>query len=203
MEQMTVEQIEEPTARLAAARIKSTHQQEMEAMMRGAGQQIPDEPTWPSFAVRKLRARLCVEEGIFELLQALHIKLVVWLPDGSPLELNNPETGTVIAHDFLGEVGSCEPKSRADLVRKLTAIADACIDSSVVTRGTLSACGIADELLLREVDGNNLLKFRPGHSIDAGGKLCKPADHQPPRLGAIIEAQIPLDGDVHPGDVEL
>ena len=64
----------------------------------------------------------------------------------------------------------------------LCAIVDGCCDLSVVTIGTLSACGVPDELFLKLVDENNLAKFGDGHSIREDGKLIKPSDHKPPAI---------------------
>ena len=64
-------------------------------------------------------------------------------------------------------------------------VADGCGDLSVVTIGTLSACGIADEPILETIDANNLMKFAPGHRIDEFGKLIKPQElSEPGSLGS-------------------
>jgi hypothetical protein len=56
----------------------------------------------------------------------------------------------------------------------------------VVTIGTLSALGISDGALLKEVDLNNLDKFGDGHSLRDDGKLIKPLWHLPPAIGHIL-----------------
>ena len=68
----------------------------------------------------------------------------------------------------------------------LVAIADGCADLSVVTIGTLVACGIPDRDLLWEVDVNNLKKFAPGLTIREDGKLIRPPDHPPPDIERVL-----------------
>jgi hypothetical protein len=95
---------------------------------------------------------------------------------------------TIHALGFGLQVGELKPRPGGiDLVD----IADGCGDLSVVTIGTLSACGIEDEPVLREIDENNLTKFRPGHTIDEFGKLLKPADHKPPDLAGVLREMKP------------
>ena len=69
----------------------------------------------------------------------------------------------------------------------LVEIADGCADISVVTIGTLIACGIKDKKLIEVVDQNNLDKFGPGHSYRADGKLIKPPGHTKPDIQQIID----------------
>lgn len=64
----------------------------------------------------------------------------------------------------------------------LVEIVDGCLDVSVVTIGTLVACGVKDKRLLEIVDKNNLDKFGPGHTIREDGKVIKPPNHKPPTL---------------------
>ncbi len=69
----------------------------------------------------------------------------------------------------------------------LTEIVDGCADISVVTMGTLIACGVPDVALLEMVDANNLAKFGPGSLIREDGKLIKPAGHTPPDIAGFLE----------------
>ncbi len=84
-------------------------------------------------------------------------------------------------------------RKEATLIEKfepnLKEIADGCADISVVTIGTLIACGIHDAELLKAVDRNNLDKFGPGHSIREDGKLIKPPGHKPPDILQILRNQ--------------
>lgn len=154
--------------------IKSIHQQRIEEFMRRADglapgkQGIPEKPEVPAEAVRCLRARLILEEAI-ETVIALGFNISATL-NGS----------FILSADTLW----LHPNDSKQI--ELHGIADGCADLSVVTIGTLSACGLPDEPILREVDENNLAKFRPGHSVDEHGKLVKPPDHQPPDLAGII-----------------
>lgn len=144
---------------------KSMHQQNIEILMEGAKQKIPSKPTIPDKKVRELRARLILEEAL-ETIDALGIAVSV---NGSIADYQNFK----FTHY----------KKEIDLAE----IADGCADISVVTIGTLSACGIADLPILREVDKNNIAKVGPGSHIDKHGKLVKPPNHPKPDLKTIIE----------------
>lgn len=97
----------------------------------------------------------------------------------------------------------------------LEQILDGCLDLSVVTIGTLSACGIKDKRPLELVDKNNLLKewtgaellttyldTSKGYKVDRlkngnyrvtlNGKLIKPPSHKPPNLNDELERQSKL-----------
>lgn len=148
---------------------KTQHQKRVEALMKKARQEVPDSVKLPSENVLKLRASLILEEAL-ETIRALGVT-VLNRSGGDSV------TDCAMSDFFL----SCDP-SRADLVE----IADGCADLSVVTTGTLSACGIDDKELLQEVDKNNLAKFGPGHSYREDGKLIKPPNHQKPNIAAII-----------------
>jgi predicted HAD superfamily Cof-like phosphohydrolase len=71
---------------------------------------------------------------------------------------------------------------------------DGCCDLKVVTTGTLSACGVPDEVFQNAVDENNLAKFGPGHYVADGtpekpgpvGKLIKPPGHKPPDIAGLL-----------------
>jgi predicted HAD superfamily Cof-like phosphohydrolase len=63
----------------------------------------------------------------------------------------------------------------------LIEIADGLADLEVVSScGTATSCGIAMQPIFEIVANDNLLKFAPGHSFDAGGKLIKPKGHRGP-----------------------
>lgn len=149
--------------------MKSAHQQRIEKFMKLAGQQIPEKPTIPSLEVRKLRASLVLEEAI-ELINGLGFCLRDKINDGPVLTIDNFEY-----------VESIKPN--------LEKIADGVADVSVVSIGTLTACGIEDQEIIEEVDNNNLAKFGPGHSKRADGKLIKPPSHKPPQIKEILSRQ--------------
>lgn len=121
----------------------------------------PGEITMPDAKTRELRARLILEEAM-ETIQALGVSIL------------NPRFSRNITFDDLTLEATHEP----DMVE----IADGCADISVVTIGTLVACGIPDRGLLELVDMNNLAKFGPGGYRRADGKWIKPPDHQPPDI---------------------
>ena len=121
--------------------IKSNHQQRVEEFMELAGQKIPKKPTIPNGPTRELRARLIIEEAV-ETTDGLGVSVCVKY-DGRLLPI------------------SCDDLVfMADKPPDLKEIADGCWDSRVVVTGTLSACGIADEDGQRQVDENNLKKFK-------------------------------------------
>jgi hypothetical protein len=112
------------------------HQQLVDHFIGKANQILPSIPTIPNVQIRELRARLILEEAL-ETVKAL----------GFAARAKVFETKTEI---------ELEPMLEPDLVE----IADGCWDMKVVTTGTLSACGIADEKGQLLVDENNLAKFQ-------------------------------------------
>lgn len=149
--------------------MKSDHQKRIEEFMLLAKQEVPSKPTLPSVEVRRLRAKLILEEAI-ETIHGLGFELQFDLYNS-----RNPVDG-------YGELQLVE-FSEGDLEE----IVDGCCDISVVTYGTLSACGVPDLPFIEEVDNNNLAKFGPGHTIRVDGKLIKPPDHEPPKIKEILE----------------
>jgi predicted HAD superfamily Cof-like phosphohydrolase len=143
--------------------MKSEHQQRVIEFMNLAGQDTPQKAIMPSEEVRMLRAKLILEECL-ETIRAL----------GMDIKCNSCEKT-----DDVRLVYSREPN--------LEEILDGCADISVVTIGTLCACGIDDTELLKAVDQNNLDKFGPGHQIREDGKLVKPPGHKPPNIKSIME----------------
>lgn len=158
---------------------QTTHQKRVEQFMCLAGQTIPNRPTMPDLKTRKLRASLILEEAL-ETIQALGMI---------------PHIKDAINHGLI----PIEPKDEIIWMGNpggpsLVDIADGCADLSVVTIGTLSACGISDKPILEIVDQNNLEKFGPGHSIREDGKLVKPKGHTPPTEAIIWEIERQLQG---------
>jgi len=148
-------------------RDKSGHQTRIEEFMTGCGQEVPLVPTVPSHEVRVLRARLILEEAL-ETVKALGFRLY-----------------TKAGRSYLS-FGDFQFSPEVD--PNLVEIADGCADISVVAYGTLSACGIADQSLILEVDKNNLEKLEKG-TVDEHGKLTKPKDHQPPEIEKLLKEQ--------------
>jgi len=150
---------------------KSAHQLRVEEFMRRAGQPVAERPALPSENIRSLRARLILEEAL-ETVEALGFRVSIDSDAGLYSAVLTSRTGFDL-----------QPCGRPSLID----IADGCADISVVTTGTLSACGIPDEPLLSLVDENNLAKFGPGHSFNGHGKLIKPPTHRPPDIAALLQ----------------
>lgn len=151
-------------------------------MQKIPGQETPDKVTMPNADVRRLRAKLILEEAM-ETIKAL---------------------GFTVYYDYLHlsddhsiEFGDLD--IRATHEPNLTEVADGCADISVVTIGTLIACGIPDETLLKMVDENNLAKFGPGSYAREDGKWIKPPDHRPPAIAAWLES-ISRSDEMHEDD---
>jgi len=157
-------------------RDKSGHQQRIESFMTGCKQQVPLVPCVPDEKTRLLRARLILEEAL-ETVLALGIRLRL---SGEPSHEPAYQAGDEIDMEDLWFDPSVTPN--------LVEIADGCADISVVTYGTLSACGIADDALIVEVDKNNLTKLEKG-TVDEHGKLTKPPGHQPPEIEKLLKEQ--------------
>lgn len=153
---------------------RTLHQQRVNEFMAKAGQEVPAHPCIPDEKVRLLRARLILEEAM-ETILALGIDLNVrYTGVGAGGEI--PVTKKSIRFDV-------NPTRQPDLIE----IADGCADISVVTTGTLSACGIADLPLLEEVDRSNLDKFRgDAHRCPDTGKWIKPTDWTAPDIVQVL-----------------
>lgn len=143
----------------------SPHYDRVKQLMQKAGQECPEKPTIPSKEIRRLRAKLILEEAIAETIVALGFRI-----------MSTPSGFEII------EV--CEPS--------LVDIIDGCIDTRVVTTGTLISCGIKDIIPCQLVDMNNLNKFGPGSYRREDGKWIKPPGHKPPDWKAEIERQSSL-----------
>lgn len=129
------------------SREKTEHQQRVEAFMAKAQQQVPDKPTMPTPEVRILRAKLIFEEAVRELIgEGLQVFIRLWDEKNQAYHVITDPSCVLV---FIAR--GVEP----DMVK----IADGAADTSVVTTGTLSACGIADRAIQEAVDESNLAKF--------------------------------------------
>ena len=155
---------------------RTAHQARIEAMMCRAGQSISKVPVLPSLETRLARAKLVMEEAL-ELTEALGIGIVVFS--------NEPQQRPLLGITRTNY--KCFPRS--DIEPNLTEIAKEAADVSVVAIGTLSACGIKDNELLKLVDNNNLAKFGPGGYKDENGKWIKPPNHPKPEVKELLESQ--------------
>ena len=144
--------------------MRSKHQRRIEEFMRLAGQNVGYSPKIPDINIRKLRATLILEEAL-ETVDALGFRA-----------FNLGDT----PKDF--ELVSKNPCN-------IIEVADGCADISVVTIGTLSAFGISDKPLLKEVDESNLRKFGPGGHRREDGKWVKPPDWKAPDIEGILVKQ--------------
>lgn len=149
----------------------SAHYLRIAEMMEGFGQATPQVPTIPDPKTRELRVRLIVEEALeYAAASGVEVRLRGSLDADATLsfaELEFKATG--------------EP----DLLE----MADGLADLSVVTIGSLVACGIADKPLLEEVDANNLLKVATGHKDPVTGKFIKSPHHPPPGIREVLLRQ--------------
>lgn len=132
-----------------------------------AGQALPPSPCIPDEQTRELRARLILEEAL-ETIKGLGFSVAIKVDEDAwqdeVVNIDDQSIGN-------GEI-DFEPDFYPDLVE----IADGCADLSVVTIGTLIACGIEDGPLLEAVDNANLRKFGPGSYRRDDGKWIKPPD---------------------------
>lgn len=160
------------------------HYDRIKAFMKGARQNTPDTPIMPDINTRRLRAALILEECL-ETIAALGFEPVISLDPETIEECyeNLSDEGASLSLNDLKL--SLEENGPGSLVE----IADGVADISVVSIGTLIACGIKDGKLLEVVDQNNLDKLGPGHSFRADGKLIKPANHTKPDIESIINEQ--------------
>ncbi len=154
--------------------MRSEHQRRVDEFMRLAGQELPEAPCLPPPEIRKLRAKLILEEA-FEIVSGLGLAMFVHVADHGIINIPEDVGVTIDTVEF------CEGPP-ADLIE----IIDGGCDLKVVTTGTFSACGVDDELVQRLVDENNLAKFGPGGYRREDGKWIKPPGHKPPDLAAAI-----------------
>jgi predicted HAD superfamily Cof-like phosphohydrolase len=150
---------------------QTQHQLRVEKMMRGFGQEVPEKPletTSVPDELRVLRARLIMEECLETIIDGLRVEITDW-------------GGNVVKFDGLHfETLECPVN--------MIEFADGCADVSVVTIGSLSAFGIKDAQLLREVDANNQAKINTAKE-DEHGKWIKHPDHKAPDIAGVLQAQ--------------
>lgn len=170
------------------------HYERVRAFMQAAGQDTPSAVTMPSEEIRRLRAKLILEEAL-ETIEGLGFHVL--------RETTNDDDrrDPISIEDVTFQQTDAPPS--------LEGIIDGCADVSVVTIGTLIACGVPDETLLRLVDENNLAKFGPGGFRREDGKWTKPPGHKPPDITGFIASlpgKCPTCGGletVYQGDHEI
>lgn len=132
----------------------------VQQFMLAGGQWTPFDPIIPDATVRKLRAKLIMEEAI-ETAEALgfHVSINehgVWLDER--------HTPTIIE------------------------IADGCADLKVVTVGTEIACGINGKPVFLEVMRSNMTKDFSG-AKRPDGKILKGPTYEPPNIERVLQLQ--------------
>lgn len=162
---------------------QTPHQSRIEDFMRKAKQDVPDKPTIPSNEVAILRAKLIHEES-GETIRALGVS-PIYVFQVRFAEGTQPLTFQI----DLSKIKQSELIFEKTGPTNLIEVADGCADISVVTIGTLSACGIKDGPVLEAVDQNNLEKFGEGHYWREDGKLCKSPNHKKVDLEAVLKEQ--------------
>ena len=116
----------------------TTNQKQVKDWMQAFGQDTPEKPTIPSLEVRKLRAKLILEEAL-ETIEAL----------GLVIEVSKLTEGlTGYKFNTLSYVNFTVANAP-----NLLEIADGCEDLKVVTEGTLVACGLTNAYDIIRHDG--------------------------------------------------
>ena len=119
----------------------TNEQQQVKNWMQKFGQETPEKPTIPSLEVRKLRAKLILEEAL-ETIKALGLQVCITSAYASGY-LNDIDNMGIFVLDGFEEHLAIEPN--------LVDIADGCEDLKVVTEGTLIACGLVQPKYKQEV----------------------------------------------------
>src|SRR6185436_12973045 len=109
----------------------TNEQNQVKQFMTSFGQEVPNKPTIPSLEVRKLRAKLILEEALETIRDGLGID-VIFDDFKNDTELLSSKTAKFIFEEANGITPSLE------------LIADGCEDLKVVTEGCLVACGLID-----------------------------------------------------------
>lgn len=145
----------------------SEHQRRIAEFMDKAGQDLPVYPTVPNEHIRRLRAKLIMEECL-ETVRALGFE--PYMPSFGEVTIDRLQFSDV-------------------LVPSIEEIADGCADISVVTYGTLLACGIADKPIIEAVDASNLAKFAEGGYRRDDGKWMKSPNWEKPDIFGLLLSQ--------------
>jgi predicted HAD superfamily Cof-like phosphohydrolase len=155
----------------------TAHAHRVLAFMLRAKQAAPTKPMVPDEKTRILRAKLIFEEAM-ETIDAL----------GVTVSIQSKRSGICSAQN-VNHDEDVEYLFQATREPNLVEIVDGCADISVVTIGTLLACGVEDVPVLECVDASNLGKFGPGHSYREDGKLIKSPDFVKPDFKDVLLKQ--------------
>lgn len=158
--------------------MKSEHQQKVEQFIELAKNvplPLPDKPKLASIGVRKLCARLILEEALETIRDGLRLDSFTLVEDAGKVNWYDIDDMAVIGEEKIGDD------------EKLALLADGCFDLHYVTTFAMSACGIPDSGQ-QLVDDNNLAKFGEGHRLAVDGKLIPPSGFE--KAGPIIRRWI-------------
>lgn len=169
-------------------------QQLVKDWMSNFGQDCPATPTIPSLEVRKLRAKLILEEPL-ETIAELGIEIKI-----------KEELALLIYLDKYLDIEFCEALNKPNLVE----IADGLADSLFVVLGTAVACGIDIEPIFKEVCRSNNSKLWKTQELtaeicaeyntidmsngfwlvkDSHGKVIKSPSYSPPNIQQLLQEQ--------------
>lgn len=116
----------------------------IKSWMSAFGQETPNRPAIPTLDVRKLRAKLILEEAL-ETIRGMGVEVT----DSSGFNLYSIEDFA-----FAGIEYNLKTAEEA-----LVEVLDGCIDLEVVTKGTLAAFGLSDNEAFEEVMRSNWTKL--------------------------------------------
>jgi predicted HAD superfamily Cof-like phosphohydrolase len=154
-------------------------------------QSIPAQAQIPAAEVRKLRARLIMEEALETCAAMGAIVCLSEDKQRSVVEENSIGIKSMDDLQFVMDPVYLQNASDEDRTAKLIDILDGCCDSIYVNVGTMAVCGIADQDHLDEVCRANDAKFPNGEATtDANGKYQKPPGWEGPRHLAILRNPI-------------
>lgn len=111
----------------------TNEQKQVKEWMIAFGQDAPDKPIIPSLEIRKLRAKLILEEALETIVYGLGI---YWLKQGRDYNFDLADILAVLNHN------EAKFEDQEEIKPNLELIADGCSDLKVVTYGTLVACGL-------------------------------------------------------------
>lgn len=138
--------------------------------MEKANQPVRETPGIPEKNVRKLAAKLILEEAL-ETIEGLGCRVIIG--DNRKFEIFQLNSDTAFDMDKA---------------------VDGCLDTIYVCHWAMNAMGVADALPMQEVCDANDRKFAEGHYIDEFGKLRKPPGWVGPDISGAIEAQVNWKG---------
>jgi len=179
----------------------TTEQRDVLEWMVAFGQEVLPKPTIPSIEVRKLRAKLILEEAL-ETIKGLGL---------IPFAKHTIYEDDSLEEDLVGFYEEPNRDSYQPLRPNLEEIADGIADSIFVLLGTACACGIDMESIWNEVVRSNNSKFWIGDDLkeeniseplnftpidndqylakNLHGKVIKSPSYSPPNIKVLLEQQ--------------